>query len=73
MSLRDIQTEKLNLINWISSLNDEDVIQKLKSFHNSNIEIPEWHKKILDERKDNYAKNPDSYKDISELRKNIKL
>lgn len=36
-------------------------------------DIPEWHKTLLDKRSDNYTKNPEHYKNIDELRKNINL
>ncbi len=34
-------------------------------------DIPEWHKKILDERRDNYAKDPESYINARDFRKTI--
>ena len=34
-----------------------------------NFEIPEWHKKILDERLEDYRKNPENVKSFDDLLK----
>lgn len=35
------------------------------------MDIPEWHKTIIDQRTENYHKNPESYKDWEDLQKEI--
>lgn len=36
-----------------------------------NSDIPQWHKDIIDQRMDNYKKNPESYRDWDDLQKEI--
>ena len=52
MSTNDIHLEKLDLISWISQLQDISLIEKLKKLRtkNENIEIPEWQKDVVRER-----------------------
>ncbi len=38
----NIQTEKLNLIEWISKLNDASVIEKIKEIRNNYIRSKDW-------------------------------
>jgi hypothetical protein len=38
----NIQTEKLNLIEWISKLNDTSVIEKLKDIRKNYIQTKDW-------------------------------
>jgi hypothetical protein len=33
--------------------------------------IPEWHKSIIDQRMENYRKNPDNYDDWDEVQKEL--
>ena len=53
----DVQTIKLDLINWITSLNDTDVIDKIKSIKNNDANLVDalfeenkQVKQLLDER-----------------------
>lgn len=34
-------------------------------------DIPEWHKAIIDQRMENYNKNPESYRDWEDVQKEI--
>lgn len=34
-------------------------------------DIPEWHKAIIDQRIENYKKNPESYRDWDDVRKEL--
>ncbi len=34
-------------------------------------DIPEWHKAIIDQRMENYKKNPESYRDWDDVQKEI--
>lgn len=36
-----------------------------------NMEIPEWHKAIIDERMEDYKKNPENYRDWEDVQKEI--
>ncbi len=38
----NIQTEKLDLIEWISKLNDKSVIEKIKGIRNNYIHSKDW-------------------------------
>ena len=35
------------------------------------IDIPEWHKAILDQRMENYKNNPESYREWEDVKKEI--
>lgn len=34
-------------------------------------DIPDWHKAIIDQRMENYSKNPESYRDWDDVQKDI--
>lgn len=36
-----------------------------------NIDIPEWHKTIIDQRMENYKNNPESYREWEDVKKEI--
>jgi len=50
MSYSEIQDEKLALIQWITQLDNERVLQKLIDIRNTESVIPEWHKEQVFER-----------------------
>lgn len=54
MNAKDMQAEKLDLITWISQLQDISLIEQLKKIRIKNdtgdFPIPEWQKKIVRER-----------------------
>jgi hypothetical protein len=35
------------------------------------VDIPEWHMAIIDQRMENYSKNPESYRDWDDVQKEI--
>lgn len=47
----DIQSEKQNLIKWISSLEDETVIETIKEFKESYFSKKDWWNEISEEEK----------------------
>ncbi len=50
MNIQDIQASKLSLIDWILQLQDETVIEKLKSLQEEDIKVHQWQKDIVLER-----------------------
>lgn len=54
---------------WISLKQKYNVLQQ-EELQTS--EIPDWHKKILDERLEDYRKNPDNNMDFNEVLKDIR-
>ena len=53
MNTQEIQAKKLNLINWISQLQDVSLIDKLKNIQEEYFEVPQWQKDIVRERIEN--------------------
>lgn len=47
----DIKSEKQNLIDWISSLEDEEVIETIKDFKESYFSKKDWWNEISEEEK----------------------
>ncbi|MCF6353444.1 MAG: addiction module protein [Cyclobacteriaceae bacterium] len=62
MNTQDIQTDKLNLITWITQLQDISLIEKLNKIRATTDEVdfivPEWHKEIVRQRMADYKNNP---------------
>ena len=54
MNTQDLQAEKLDLISWITQLQDISLIEKLKKIRKksdtSDFTVPEWQKNIVRER-----------------------
>ncbi len=69
----NIQSDKLDLINWITSIENPEIIEQLKFVKHDNFEIPEWQKNIVRERIKKNKHNPDNYITLEELDKRIKL
>ncbi|MGM0650785.1 MAG: hypothetical protein ACQES1_09805 [Bacteroidota bacterium] len=63
----NIQTEKLDLIEWISRLNDPSVIEKLRSIKESYSKSRDWYADLNDEE---LASINRGLKDIEEGRMN---
>jgi predicted transcriptional regulator len=63
----NIQTEKLDLIEWISRLNDSSVIEKLRSIKDSYAKSKDWYADLNDEE---LASINRGLKDIEEGRMN---
>ena len=75
MKAQDIQTEKLDLITWITQLQDISLIEELKKIRAKNATadfiIPEWQKKIVRDRIKNTKQ--EDYLSWDEVEKQIKL
>lgn len=75
MNTQDIQAEKLDLINWITQLQDISIIEKLKQLRSKNkttdYTVPEWQKNIVRERIENT--NPDDYISWEDVEKQVKF
>lgn len=68
MNTQELQNDKLNIIRWISELQDYSVVEKIKAIMSTaNDDIPQWQKDILDKRLNDCKKNPDKFKPIEEL------
>ena len=65
MDIQDIQAHKLDLINWISQLQDVSLIEKLKHFQEDEFELYKWQKDILDKRLKDYKNNPEQVLDFN--------
>jgi len=63
----DIQTEKLDLIEWISKLNDSSVIKKLRSIKENYSKSKDWYDDLDEEER---ASIDRGLKDIDEGRLN---
>lgn len=69
MNTQDIQTDKLNLITWITQLQDVSLIEKLNKMRATTTDeadfiVPEWHKKIVRQRMADYKNNPEQAVDF---------
>ncbi|AFL84233.1 Putative addiction module component [Belliella baltica DSM 15883] len=68
----DIQTIKLDLILWLSQLQDASVLQKLQSVKEEHgFTLSEAQKNLLDERLESYKNNPDDLLDWEDLLKEL--
>ncbi|GAB2624127.1 addiction module protein [Belliella aquatica] len=68
----DIQTIKLDLILWLSQLQDASVLQKLQSVKEEHgFTLSEAQKNLLDERLESYRNNPDDLLDWDDLLKEL--
>ena len=61
----DIQSEKLKLIEWLSSLKDQDIIEKLKLFKENLSDGSDWWESLSTLEKDSIDRG---IKDIEEGR-----
>lgn len=61
LTVMDVQALKLDLIHWLTELQDSAVLEKLQAFKNQETNrITEEQKEWLDERLASYHKNPSS-------------
>lgn len=44
----DLQTRKINIINWLTQLNDEEIVSKIEKMQRS---TPDWWDTLSDEEK----------------------
>jgi hypothetical protein len=54
---------------FIELMNNLSFVKKVEA--TDNIDIPDWHKDIIEERTENYKKNPESYKNWKDLKKGL--
>jgi len=54
---------------FIDLMKSLSFVKKIESVEN--IDIPEWHKAILDQRMENYKNNPESYREWEDVKKEI--
>lgn len=68
MNTQDLLIEKLNLITWITQLQDSSLIEKLKSLrakNDSSTEVSDWEKQMVRDRiKNTKAEDYVSWEDI---------
>lgn len=68
----DIQTIKLDLILWLSQLQDASVLQKIQTVKEEHgFTLSEVQNSLLDERLESYKNNPDELIDWEDLLKEL--
>jgi len=70
----DLRAEKLDLIQWLAQLSDENVIRKIKALRNEkahSTNLTKAHKAILDERLASHEANPKSGSSWKEVKQRI--
>lgn len=69
----DIQSEKLELINWLTSLNDQSIIAKIKALRSEKEEtsLSSEHKNILDQRLASHSEDPEKGSSWEEVKQRI--
>jgi hypothetical protein len=68
----DIQSIKIDLIHWLTELEDISVLEKLQTFKNQEEEnLSKAHRDLLDERISSYQENPDSLIDWDDMVKEL--
>jgi len=67
MSIQDISSEKLALIEWISQLNDYAVIQQIQNLKSGTYNVPSWQKDEVKEELAKYAKGETKGKNLSTI------
>lgn len=75
MTTRDLQAEKLDLISWITQLQDSSLIEKLKKLRHKNsldtVSIPEWQQDEVKKRLNSIEKGEHSTRSWDEAKKDI--
>ncbi|MEQ9285929.1 MAG: addiction module protein [Cyclobacteriaceae bacterium] len=60
----DIQATKIDLIHWLTELDDQNILARIKLFKDrQEEELSEAHKKLLDDRLFDFENNPDKVLD----------
>lgn len=68
----DIQSIKIDLIHWLTELEDISVLEKLHTFKNQREgSLSKAHKDLLDERISSYQENPESLIDWDDIEKEL--
>ncbi len=68
----DIQAIKIDLIHWLTGVNDLALLKKLQAFKKQQeTQLSEAHQKVLDERIASYQKDPNNIMDWEEVSKEL--
>ena len=68
----DIQAIKLDLIHWLTEVEDLSILKKLQSFKRlQELELSDAHKALLDERIASYASDPENLLDWETVMKEL--
>ena len=68
----DIQTLKVDLIHWLTEIQDQSLLEELKAFkEEKESTLSEAHKTLLDERIASYEENPEQLQDWSAVQQEI--
>ncbi|WP_114749607.1 addiction module protein [Pleomorphovibrio marinus] len=68
----DIQTIKVDLIRWLTELQDRTILEQLQAFkHRQEEGLSETHKALLDERIASYEKDPGKALDWDDVMKEL--
>ena len=68
----DIQSIKVDLIDWITKLEDRKVLEQIQAYkHRQGEGLSKAHKALLDERIASYEKDPSKVVDWSDVMKEI--
>ena len=71
-NIQNINSDKINLINWIANLEDVSMLSKIKDLYlNSNGVIPEWQQEIVLSRLKDVPK--EQYVSWQDVEDNIKF
>ncbi|WP_209328777.1 addiction module protein [Lunatimonas salinarum] len=68
----DIQSIKVDLIHWLTELQDQTILEQLQAFkHRQEEGLSDAHKALLDERIASYQKDPDKVMDWDDVMKDL--
>ena len=68
----DIQAIKIDLIHWLTGVDDLVLLQKLQAFKKlQESQLSEAHKKLMDERIASYKNNPSNVLEWEDVRKDL--
>ena len=68
----DIQAIKIDLIHWLTGVDDLALLKKLQAFKKlQETQLSDAHQKLLDERMDSYEKDPNNTMDWEEVSKEL--
>jgi len=68
----DIQAIKIDLIHWLTGVDDLGLLQKLQAFKKlQESQLSEAHKKLLDERMASYENNPSNVLEWENVREEL--
>jgi hypothetical protein len=68
----DIQAIKIDLIHWLTGVDDLALLKKLQAFKKQQeTQLSEAHQKVLDERIASYQKDPNNIMDWEEVSKEL--